>query len=54
LSTAAGRVSFSATLSASAKRALRTKGQLRLVLRIVVTPTIGRAYTVSRAITTRR
>jgi plastocyanin len=53
-STAAGRVSFAATLGASARRALRTKGQLRLVVRIVVTPRSGKPYTTSRSVTTRR
>jgi plastocyanin len=44
----AGRVSFKVSLSAKAKRALRTRRRLALTVRIILTPTRGSAVTVTR------
>jgi plastocyanin len=45
-----GRVSFSALLSATGRRALRRNGRLAITFRLTVTPPSGTAYTASRTV----
>jgi hypothetical protein len=46
----AGRATFSVALNAVARRALRRRERLTIVLRLTITPPSGRAFTASRTV----
>lgn len=48
-----GRVAFSLTLNAAARRSLRRNGRLAITLRLTVTPPAGSAYTAKRTVVMR-
>ena len=48
-----GRVSFSLTLNAAARRSLRRTGRLAITLRLTVTPPAGSSYTAKRTVVVR-
>lgn len=52
-SVAAGRVSFSVPLSATARRALRRDGKLAITLKVSVSPPSGTSFRASRAVVMR-